>query len=351
MTRKFLTLVALSLMCLTPLYAQDPVDTTDPDDLPVPEPGQDLPRERRAQAGFKFLSVSPDARAAAMGDAYSALRVGASAMFYNPASMAYATRKFQLSAGQVQWIADVTYNMGSVALNTDWGVFGFSMVSVDYGDFERTIRADNEKGFLDVGTYSPSAWAIGLGYARAITDRFSVGGNIRIAKQSFGNVPVGLEGAEPVNKSFGERSTIVDFGVLYWTGYKSLTLALNTRNFSQENKYSEESFELPLTFRMGLAMDLIDFTDMDKDAHSVILSVDTERPRDFSEQVKIGVDYTLMKTLSLRAGYVTPTDEQGISLGVGFGRDLGSMDLRVDYAYTDFGVFDSVNRLTLQAGF
>ena len=178
-----------------------------------------------------------------------------------------------------------------------------------------------------------------------------MGGNIRIAKQSFGDVPVGLEGASPVNKSFGERSTIVDFGVLYWTGFKSLTLALNTRNFSQENKYSEESFELPLTFRMGLAMDLIDFTDMDKDAHSIILSVDTERPRDFSEQVKIGVDYTLMKTLSLRAGYITPTDEQGISLGVGFGRDLGSLALRVDYAYTDFGVFDNVNRLTLQAGF
>ena len=44
----------------------------------------------------------------------------------------------------------MTYNMGSVALNTDWGVFGLSMVAVDYGDFERTIRADNEKGFLDV---------------------------------------------------------------------------------------------------------------------------------------------------------------------------------------------------------
>ena len=351
MTRKFLTFVALSLMCLTPIYAQDTVDTTDPDDLPVPEPGQDIPRERRAQTGFKFLSVSPDARAAAMGDAYSALKVGSSAMFYNPASMAYLTRKFHLSAGQIKWIADVNYNMGSVALNTDWGVFGLSMVAVDYGDFERTIRADNDKGFLDVGTYSPSAWAIGFGYARAITDRFSVGGNIRIAKQSFGDVPVGLEGASPVNKTFDERSTIVDFGVLYWTGFKSLTLALNTRNFSQENKYSEESFELPLTFRIGLAMDLIDFTDMDKDAHSVILSLDTERPRDFSEQVKIGVDYTIMKTLSLRAGYITPTDEQGISLGVGFGRDLGSVDLRVDYAYTDFGVFDNVNRLTLQAGF
>ncbi len=353
MTKKFLTfsltLCCTCLLSLTAVRAQDV--TPDPDDEALPDPGQDIPRERRAQTGFKFLSVSPDARAAGMGDAYSAMKVGSTAMFYNPATMAYLDRKFHLATGQVKWIADVTYNMGSVGLRTNWGVFGLSIVAVDYGDFERTIRADNDQGFLDVGTYSPSAWVIGLGYARAITDRFSVGGNIRIAKQSLGNVPVGVEGTAPVTKKFDERSTIVDFGVLYWTGFKSLTLALNTRNFSQENKYSEESFELPLTFRMGLAMDLIDFTSLDKKAHSMILSLDTERPRDFSEQIKIGIDYTIMQMLSLRAGYAMPTDEQGISLGVGLGRDLGGVDLRVDYAYTDFGVFDSVNRLTLQAGF
>lgn len=350
MARKFLAFLLLSTIGLTPVYAQDEV-VDDPSDTVQPEPGQDIPRERRAQTGFKFLSVSPDARAAGMGDAYTAMKVASTAMFYNPATMAYFDRKIHVAAGQVKWIADVNYNMGSVAYNTNYGVFGLSMVSVDYGDFERTIRADTEQGFLDVGTYSPSAWAFGVGYARAITDRFSVGANIKFAKQSLGAGPISAQGSIPVTKDFEESSIIVDFGVLYWTGYKSLSLALNTKNFSQENKYSEESFELPLTFRMGLVMDFADFTSLDKEAHSIIVSVDTERPRDFSEQIKFGIDYTIMKTLSLRAGYVAPTDEQGISLGVGFGRDLGSMNLRVDYAYTDFGVFSKVNRLTLQAGF
>ena len=351
MAKRFLAVLLLGLMCMTPAYGQDAPLTPDVDDALVPEPGQDIPRERRAQTGFKFLSVSPDARAAGMGDAYTAMKVASTAMFYNPATMAYFDRKFHIAAGQIKWIADVDYNMGSAAFSTDWGVFGISMVAVDYGDFERTVRADNEQGFLDVGTYSPSAWAFGIGYAKAITDRFSVGGNIRIAKQSLGSVPVGLQGASPVTKDFSESSTIVDFGVLYWTGFKSLSIAINSRNFSSENQYSEESFELPLTFRMGLVMDMIDFTSLDKEAHSFLLSVDTERPRDFSEVIKIGADYTIKKTLSLRAGFVTPSDEQGISLGVGFGRDLGSMNLRVDYAYTDFGVFDKVNRITLQAGF
>ena len=39
------------------------------------------------------------------------------------------------------------------------------------------------------------------------------------------------------------------------------------------------------------------------------------------------------------------------SLGAGFGRELESFAIRVDYAYTDFGVFDGVNRLSLGVSF
>ncbi|MDP6038552.1 MAG: PorV/PorQ family protein, partial [Candidatus Latescibacteria bacterium] len=211
MAKRFLGFLLLGLMCLTPAYGQDIPDTPDVDDAILPEPGQDIPRERRAQTGFKFLSVSPDARAAGMGDAYTAMKLASTAMFYNPASMAYFDRKVHVAAGQIKWIADVDYNMGSVAFSTNWGIFGLSMVAVDYGDFERTVRADTELGFLDVGTYSPSAWAFGLGYAKAITDRFSVGGNVRIAKQSLGAGPISLQGTTPVTKDFSEKSTIVDF--------------------------------------------------------------------------------------------------------------------------------------------
>jgi len=351
MMKKLLVLMLLCLMGLAPAYAQDTPDLDLSEDVDLPVPGQDIPRERRAQTGFKFLSVSPDARAAGMADAYSSQRVASAAMFYNPATMAYFTRKVDVSAGQVKWIADVDYNMGSVAYSTDWGVFGLTLVAVDYGNFEETIRADNAQGFLDIGTYSPSAWAIGLGYARAITDRFSVGANLRFAKQDLGSGAISYAGGAATRKDFDQGSTIVDFGVLYWTGYKSLNFAISSRNFSRENTYSEESFELPLTFRLGLSMDLIDLTSMDKNTHALLLAVDTERPRDFDGQIKIGAEYTIMKTLSLRAGYVFPTDEQGISLGAGFGRELENFAVRVDYAYTDFGVFDGVNRLSLGVSF
>ena len=47
-----------------------------------------LGTDKLAQTGMKFLSFSPDARAAALGDAITAKTGGASSLFYNPAGMA-----------------------------------------------------------------------------------------------------------------------------------------------------------------------------------------------------------------------------------------------------------------------
>ena len=196
-----LMMCMLGLLFYLPANAQD-----DPDDVEpvVVEPGQDIPRERRAQTGFKFLGVSPDARAAGMANAFSSIRSGATAMFYNTAAMAYYDRKFDVYGGQIQWIADVNYITGGVAFVTKFGVIGLSLVAVNYGDFLGTIRFDNEKGFIDVGTYSPSAFALGFGYARAITDRFSVGGDFKIARQDMGSVPI----FRPFNPQFCRREEI-----------------------------------------------------------------------------------------------------------------------------------------------
>jgi len=58
-----------------------------------------------------------------------------------------------------------------------------------------------------------------------------------------------------------------------------------------------------------------------------------------------------MNQFAFRAGYVTPTDEQGISLGVGVRQSIAGMTLGLDYAYTSFGVFDQVHRFSFQFGF
>lgn len=317
--------------------------------------GQNADRQRLAQTGMKFLSVSVHPRAAAMADAATALEASSVAMLYNPAGMARLENAFSVALGQTRWLAGTRYNAATAAFRPAggaYGVFGLSLVAVDYGNyFLGTIRADNEQGFIDLGRYSPAATALGLGYARALTDRFSVGGNLKYVRQSLGESTMRLEGDSPVKEAFSTSTVAVDFGILYKTGFRSLNFAFAARNFSRELTYAEESFELPLTFRIGISMDVMDLTSMNQDVHALRLAVDAERPRDFAEQVRAGLEYRFMNLLSLRAGYVYPTDEQGINLGAGVQTGVGDVDLGIDYAYTEFGTFGSVNRVALQLGF
>ena len=162
----------------------------------------DIPRERRAQTNLKFLSVSMDARAAGMGNAMTAQQLSSSAMFYNPASMAFIENNVDVYLGQTNWIADVVYNAGSIAWNSPIGVIGLHGVFVNYGDILETVRADNDKGFVDIGTFNPSESVIGIGYAQSLTDRFSVGGNIKYAQQDLGEATIEMnESGDPVKEA------------------------------------------------------------------------------------------------------------------------------------------------------
>ena len=317
---------------------------------------RDIETERLAQTGMKFLSVSLDPRVSAMGDAVTAQgQVASSAIFYNPAGMARMDNTVHASINQVQWIAGFTYHGGGVAFRPgsgQYGVVGASLVSVDYGEFMETIRADNEDGYRDVGTFSPSGLAAGLSYARALSDQFSVGGNVKYVSQSLGAATMQLGESGNLMRENNRQSTLAaDLGVLYHTGFRSLNFAFSARNFSQEVTYAEESFELPLNFRIGVAMDLMDFTSFSRDMHSLLFAVDAQRPRDYAEQIRVGLEYTFMDLLSFRGGYVTPHDERGLNLGVGLQTEFSDIDFGFDYAYTGFGEFDTVNRLGIQVGF
>jgi hypothetical protein len=308
---------------------------------------------------MKFLNVSLDARSSAFGDAVTSLELNnSSAMFYNPASMARFEGIADITLGSTQFIADIKYYNAAVTFapfEGDYGVFGFSFVSVDYGDFLGTVRADNEQGFLDVGAFSPTAIAFGIGYANALSEKFSVGANVKYVRQSLGESVVGGVVVDPATLGYVSGTTeenklsvlAFDFGVLYKTGFKSLNLGMSVRNFGREIKYKKESFQIPLIFQIGASFNFADILEVDKNEHSILVTVDANHPRDFPEQILIGAEYTFMNLVSFRAGYSAPNDERNFSAGIGLKKDIGGLNLGVDYAYTPFGVFNDVHRISL----
>lgn len=311
--------------------------------------------QKAAQTGMKFLSASVNPRAAAVGNAVTTFELGSASMFYNPAGMARMSTFGHFGGGNMQWIADINYLQSSLAFspsNGRYGVFGVSVTHVDYGDLEGTIRADNDQGFEETGTFGPYAYAIGIGYAIPLTDRVSIGGGAKYVRQSLGESVMTRAGATQSNTV---STPAFDFGVIYDTGFRGVTFAFSARNFSSEVTYEEESFELPLTLTIGLSADVVNLLNSTAASqnHSFLVTVDGQTPRDFSEQVRIGGEYTFMDMFSLRAGYSVPRGDftEGVSLGGGLDLTVGGIELGADYAYTTYDIFDGVNRVALDIGF
>jgi hypothetical protein len=315
-------------------------------------------QQKLAQTGMKFLNVSLDARASALGEAVTSLHTGANAMFYNPAGMARISTYSSVALGTTNYIADIKYLYGSIALapfDGDYGVIGINFESVDYGNLQATIRYDNDQGFLDAGTFSPTALSVGIGYAKYLSDKFSVGGVVKYVRQSLGTAIIGGVEVGDNNNVSGKTAEAkadvlaFDFGVIYKTGFKSLDFGMDVRNFSREVKYIKDGFQLPLMFKIGISFNAVDLlNDVDKDMHSLLLTFDASHPRDYAEQVAIGAEYTFMKLLSLRVGYQTPNDEKGISAGIGLEHSFSGFDFGIDYAYTSFGIFDKVQQVSVR---
>jgi hypothetical protein len=312
-----------------------------------------------AQSGFQFLSVVSDARAAAMGEAMTSLQIGSSAMFFNPAGMADMTGIVDASASINQWIADIRHNSASLAVKPfdgDYGVLGLSLQYVDYGDFYGTrVNPFADQGYDDTGIFSLSAMAFGVGYAKQLTDRFSIGGQVRFVHQDLGesttavNIQTFYAGTDSAYRisdtaqvSNDLNPLVFDFGTQFKTGLKSLVFGMSVRNFSAEYKYGEEAMQAPLTFTLGISMDVMDLAGELPFDQSLYVSVDASHHRDHPEQVKLGLDYRLMDMISLRGGYISSNDESGFSFGVG----VTQFGFAFDYAYTPFGLFDKVQRFT-----
>lgn len=310
-----------------------------------------------AQTGFGFLDVSTNARATGMGDAVTTLDGAANAMFYNPAGIAGLGSMVEAGVNQMKWIADIKYFSGSIACapwDGQYGVIGLDFVRVNYGDFKFTSVAGNEQGYIDNADYpEPYAYALQLVYGKKLSEEFSVGGRIKYANQNLGNSQVPVYNQVIVDsvlttdtsyaiKEYSLDVLAFDFGTIYKTGFKSLAFGMSISNFSREIAYERESFQLPLTFKFGLSMDVMDFIPELAPTNSLIISIDAVHPRSYTEFLNIGGEYTFLNTFAVRAGYVTKQDDYGLTLGLGIHR----FGFAFDYSYTAHDVFDSIQRFS-----
>lgn len=294
------------------------------------------PREidRVGQSGWQFLKINGDARQSSMGGAFTAIAHGnANAVFGNPASLA-DVQNLDVQINALQWIADITYQSAAVAYQLgDAGIVGASVAALDYGDIPETINlSTGSNGTTPAITgkmFTAGDIAAGVSYARKITSQLSIGGNVRWIQQRIAELSM--------------HNWSLDFGTMYYTGFKSLRLAITARNFGPDSRFggwSEEyqtesdNIRMPLDFRAGMAMD---FFDDAESPHMMTVVVEGDHPNDGKEKFHVGASYCFDAMLYFRGGYKFNYDVQRFTFGAGVVYAIGTTISTINYAYVDFG--------------
>ena len=307
----------------------------------------------------QFLKVPVGSRAIGLGGAYVAVANDISAIYWNPAGLVFAGKNGSASFVHTNWLAETNFDFTAVAFHSPIGTLGLSFTFLSMDDM--IVRTEDEPD----GTgefFSAGDMSIGLSYAKRLTDRFSVGVNAKYVRQQIWHMIA---------------STIaMDVGILFKTDFDWLTLGVSVSNFGPKMQYSgkdifinydftpneygdnqyifanlqTDKWDLPLMFRFGLAIDVLN-TEMNQ----ITAAIEARHPNDNTESICLGAEYGFRKRFFLRAGYQSLFEEEsekGLSAGVGFLYRLSSqMPLMLDYAYADWGRLTSVHRFSLELQF
>jgi hypothetical protein len=305
--------------------------------------------QRVGQTGWQFLHLPTVARNASMAGIISGLRRNdVMSVFANPANLV-DVEDTDAGFSKINYVADISYMTGAVARNFgSWGVFGLSFAALDIGDMVRTENVYNADLNItersgDLETFTAGDMLFGLSYARTVTDRLSIGGNVSYIQETLDDTKV--------------KNWNVDFGVHFKTGFRSLRFSLVARNFGGDKEFTgfteiygvPQSVRMPLDFRMGLGYDIIE--KQEGGMHELSAYLEGVHVNDGPERIHTALEYTFMDLFSVRGGYKFNYDEQGLTLGAGLNFNMKNVNGRIDYAYLDYGRLEAVHMFTLGFGF
>lgn len=321
--------------------------------------------DRAGQAGAHELLINPWARSSGWGGANSAFVSGVEAMNLNVGGLAL-NKKTEILFAHTEWLrgSDVKIESFGIAQKVgEGGSMGLSIMSMNFGDIERTTENQPDGG---AGTFTPQFINIGLSYAKEFSNSIRGGLTLRIISESISDI-----------KSNGMT---VDAGIQYVTGFNeardNLKFGIALRNVGTPMKFEGEGlstrndnpvtninvlqeqrterFEMPSLVNIGLAYDIKAGED-----HRVTPAVSFTSHSFIRDQFALGIEYAFKSLFMLRGGYTIDkkdknaiVDERisalmGPSGGVTFEIPLGKggKKLGIDYSFRATETFDGTHSI------
>ncbi len=294
-------------------------------------PGFAWGQAKTGTSGAQFLELGVSARAVGMGNAFLAIADDASAIFYNPAGLSQLSQR-EIILTHVDYPADITYDFAGLAypFHRLGGVWGLGFYFLNSGEMDYTTYFNP----LSSGqTFTAKDYAISLSYGRLLTERFSIGATVKLIDELYEE----------------ERATgwAADIGTMYNTGFRNFRIGMMMCNFGPDLKFIREAYPLPISFKFGIALDVVNYGD-----HKASVDFELGHPNDNLEKFNGGVEYWYRDMLALRFGSQAGYDEGNVGLGAGIKVPFyNKTTLRVDYGYHNFGNLTEVHRFTLNLSF
>jgi len=322
-------------------------------------------KDRIGTAGAQELLIPVGARTIAMGASSMVFASGAEAIYWNPAGLGRMTNSVDAMLSSMNYIADIGILYGAVGVKAgDFGDLGFTIKSINFGSIPVTTTQ-----FPD-GTgdqYSPVFITLGATYAKALTDRISVGvtANLvseRILELSASTVALnfGIQYQNLAVQGLNLGITVKNIGPgLQFSGSNLLYQATATTGLRGQQTYAIQAAtaDLPSALEIGLG-----YTRKFDDKNSVSLGGTFRNNNYQDDEYNLGAEYQFNDLLFLRGGYTfAPQSVKDIAgqnsypydytVGAGVHYPLGDLDISVDYAYQHVKYFSGNNVFTVRLGF
>lgn len=216
----------------------------------------------QGEAAVPFLLLAPDSRFSALGESGAGLADNSSAIFWNPAGIAFLTGQeftFTHSNWLPQFKLDLFYDYATYRnyIKEIDGSVTASITYMNYGEFVRT----GESGPEPLGTFRSFDAAVTLGYATKISSDWGLGFNFRVIHSNLSNQPTAEE------KGKGVATTVsFDVGGMWRPERLSipftdldiggqLSIGLNISNLGPKIFYidKDQADPIPTNFRLGFA--------------------------------------------------------------------------------------------------
>lgn len=283
--------------------------------------------------GAAFLKIAPDARTASLGGACMASDFTSSAIWWNPAVLAYAPRP-ELAGTHALWGSGMQYESLCYAQPLTERTIAASFVMLDVGSIEGRDEQGNRNG-----DFSARDYAFSCAYSKMFTNSISAGCSMKIIRQEI--------------EEEAATGWAIDIGCLMPLTNRGLNLGLGLFNVGPNISFLSERYPLPTTAGIGIGYTL-----------SGILLVGDIKYDYHNEKVEYlaGVEYSMMNVLSFRLGCLYNSlgramssignDSLGIQrFGMRGGFGLKMAGYRLDYAYLPLGELGITHQISFSTSF